>query len=85
MGAQGAVEIIFAKEIQNSANPDKTKTDRVADYTEKFANPYEAAARGYIDEVIDPAKTRMKIISGLSLLENKVDSNPRKKHGNIPL
>jgi propionyl-CoA carboxylase beta chain len=85
MGAQGAVEIIFAKEIKNSGDPEKTEELRIAEYKEKFANPYSAAARGYVDEIIDPAETRMKIIIGLELLKDKVDSNPRKKHGNIPL
>ncbi len=85
MGASGAVEIIFAKEIKDAANPDELKAQRIAEYTEKFANPYAAAARGYVDEVIDPADTRSRLIAGLALLRTKVDSNPRKKHGNIPL
>ncbi|MBU0690893.1 acyl-CoA carboxylase subunit beta [bacterium] len=85
MGAKGAVEIIFAKEIKNSNDPEKTEEARIVEYKEKFANPYSAAARGYVDEIIDPAETRMKIINGLELLRDKVDSNPRKKHGNIPL
>jgi propionyl-CoA carboxylase beta chain len=85
MGAPGAVEIIFAKEIKDSANPELQKSQRVTEYTDKFANPYSAAARGYVDEVIDPADTRARLISGLELLRTKVDSNPRKKHGNIPL
>ena len=85
MGAPGAVEIIFAKEIKDSSDPEQQKAQRIAEYTEKFANPYVAAARGYVDEVIDPAETRSRLISGLELLRTKVDSNPRKKHGNIPL
>jgi propionyl-CoA carboxylase beta chain len=85
MGAQGAVEIIFSKEIKNAKDPEAAKAKRVAEYEAKFANPYTAAERGYVDEVIDPAETRMKLIAGLELLQNKVDSNPRKKHGNIPL
>jgi propionyl-CoA carboxylase beta chain len=85
MGAKGAVEIIFAREIKASADPKKTEDEKVAEYTDKFANPYEAAARGYVDEVINPADTRSRLITGLQLLENKVDTNPRKKHGNIPL
>ncbi|MBI5059268.1 acyl-CoA carboxylase subunit beta [candidate division KSB1 bacterium] len=85
MGAAGAVEIIFAREIKAAADPGKTKDEKVAEYTEKFANPYSAAARGYVDEVIDPADTRSRLIAGLQLLEHKVDANPRKKHGNIPL
>ncbi|MBK8130495.1 MAG: acyl-CoA carboxylase subunit beta [bacterium] len=85
MGAQGAVEIIFAKEIASAADPDAAKKKFVDEYTTLFANPFEAASFGYIDEVIDPAETRSRIISALETLENKVDSNPPKKHGNIPL
>lgn len=85
MGASGAVEIIFAKEIKDAADPMRQKDERIAEYTEKFANPYAAAARGYVDEVIAPAETRARLIGGLELLRTKVDSNPRKKHGNIPL
>lgn len=85
MGAPGAVEIIFSKEIQSAPDPHAAKLKFVEEYTERFANPFEAASFGYIDEVIDPIETRARIIRGLELLENKVDSNPRKKHGNIPL
>jgi propionyl-CoA carboxylase beta chain len=85
MGPKGAVEIIFAKEINAAENPEQMKNQKIADYETKFANPYIAASRGYIDEIIDPADTRERLIDGLELLENKVDSNPRKKHGNIPL
>ncbi|MBK6767227.1 MAG: acyl-CoA carboxylase subunit beta [bacterium] len=85
MGAQGAVEIIFSKEIQAASDPDSAKKKFVDEYTDLFANPFEAASFGYIDEVIDPSETRARVISGLELLENKVDTNPRKKHGNIPL
>jgi acetyl-CoA carboxylase carboxyltransferase component len=85
MGPQGAVEIIYAREIAAAEDPEALKLKLTAEYTEKFANPYEAAARGYVDEVIDPADTRARLISGLELLRTKVLSNPRKKHGNIPL
>ncbi|HEY3294235.1 MAG TPA: acyl-CoA carboxylase subunit beta [bacterium] len=85
MGASGAVEIIYAKEITGAGDPDAVKAQLVADYTDRFATPYVAASRGYVDEVIDPAETRARLISGLELLRNKVDTNPRKKHGNIPL
>jgi acetyl-CoA carboxylase carboxyltransferase component len=85
MGAAGAVEIISARELSNAADPEALKAQLVADYARQFANPYIAASRGYVDEVIDPAQTRRRLISGLELLRNKVDSNPRKKHGNIPL
>jgi len=85
MGAKGAVEIIFRKEIA-SASDKQAETDRlVAEYEANFANPYEAASRGYIDAVIEPRHTRARLIAGLRLLETKRDRNPPKKHGNIPL
>jgi propionyl-CoA carboxylase beta chain len=85
MGAQGASEIIFKKEIDASDDKVKALAEKVAEFTEKFANPYLAAERGFIDDVIEPSKTRSKLIYYFQLLENKVDSNPKKKHGNIPL
>jgi len=85
MGPPGAVEIIFKKEIESAPDPAKALEEKVAEYREKFANPYIAAERGYIDEVIEPQETRPKLIGALEMLENKVDSNPKKKHGNIPL
>lgn len=85
MGAQGASEIIFKKEISSSDDPAKTHQEKVDDYTEKFANPYIAASRGFVDEVIFPRETRQKLIKAFEMLENKVDQLPRKKHGNIPL
>jgi len=85
MGPKGAVEIIFRKEIESAEDQEKATEQKVSEYREKFANPYVAAERGYIDEVIEPQRTRPKLIRALQLLENKVDSNPRKKHGNIPL
>ena len=85
MGAKGAAEIIFRKEIAKAENPEEKLQEKVDEYTETFANPYRAAARGFIDEVIDPADTRIKLIKGFSMLENKVDKLPKKKHGNIPL
>ncbi len=85
MGSHGAAEIIFKKEIDASGDPAKMLTDRVAEYKEKFANPYEAASRGYIDDVIEPTETRQKLIRALQILQTKEDSNPKKKHGNIPL
>ena len=85
MGADGAVSIIFRDEINTSSNPEATRKELIAEYQEKFANPYIAAARGYIDDVIDPRETRMKINAALDMLENKRDTNPPKKHGNIPL
>jgi len=85
MGAKGAAEIIFKKEISESANPEETLKSKESEYNELFANPYIAASRGYIDEVIKPEKTRQRLIRGLKALENKADKLPRKKHGNIPL
>jgi propionyl-CoA carboxylase beta chain len=85
MGAKGASEIIFKKEISESADPEAKLQEKVNEYTHKFANPYRAAHRGYIDEVIYPDQTRTKLIKAFSMLENKAASLPRKKHGNIPL
>lgn len=85
MGAKGAAEIIFRREIKNAADPEAQLQEKVADYTAKFANPYRAAERGFIDEVIHPADTRLKLLKGFKMLENKVAVMPRKKHGNIPL
>jgi propionyl-CoA carboxylase beta chain len=85
MGPKGAAEIIFKNEISNSNDPETTLKEKVDDYTERFANPYRAAARGFIDEVIKPEDTRIKLIRGLKMLEQKVATLPRKKHGNIPL
>lgn len=85
MGAKGAAEIIFNKDIRSARNPDVLLKEKEQEYLEKFANPYQAAARGYIDEVIRPEETRTKLLAGLRMLENKVQNLPRKKHGNIPL
>ena len=85
MGAKGAAEIIFKREIAEAANPEEKLQERVDEYTRKFANPYRAAFRGYIDEVIMPDQTRQKLIRAFQMLENKVATLPRKKHGNIPL
>ncbi len=85
MGSEGAVGVLFRKEIGDAGNPEEYRVNKVAEFTEKFANPYVAAERGYIDEVIEPSQTRPKLIRALSLLQNKRDTNPPKKHGNIPL
>ena len=85
MGAEGAVGVLYRKDLLESTRPEDTRANLVNEFTEKFANPYIAAERGFIDEVIEPAATRQKLIRALSLLKNKVDTNPRKKHGNIPL
>ena len=85
MGPDGAVNIVFRGEISKAEKPDEKKRELVEEYRNKFANPYVAAARGYIDDVIDPRDTRPKLIKALEMLKNKVDSLPSKKHGNIPL
>ncbi|HKZ38001.1 MAG TPA: acyl-CoA carboxylase subunit beta [Chryseolinea sp.] len=85
MGAKGAAEIIFKKEISEASNPGEKLNEKVEEYTHKFANPYRAAHRGYIDEVIYPDQTREKLIRAFQMLENKVATLPKKKHGNIPL
>lgn len=85
MGAEGAAAIIFKKEIAEAEDPKAKLDEKVAEYTQKFANPYRAAHRGYIDEVIYPDQTREKLIRAFAMLENKVVTRPKKKHGNIPL
>jgi propionyl-CoA carboxylase beta chain len=85
MGASGAAEIIFKREIAESEDPQQKLQEKVEEYTRKFANPYRAAHRGYIDEVIYPEQTREKLIRAYEMLQNKVDTLPKKKHGNIPL
>ena len=85
MGAKGAAEIIFKKEIAAADDPEAALDQRVEDYTAKFANPYRAAHRGFIDEVIHPRDTRSRLIQAFDMLKNKVDKIPNKKHGNIPL
>ncbi len=85
MGAKGAAEIIFKREISNAADPEAKWKEMEQIYSDKFANPYRAAERGFIDEVIEPAETRIKLIHAFKMLENKVVNLPRKKHGNIPL
>ena len=85
MGAKGAAEIIFKKEIGQSASPEATWAEKEAEYAEAFAHPYRAAARGYVDEVMEPSQTRQKLIRAFAMLENKVAHNPKRKHGNIPL
>lgn len=85
MGAKGASEIIFKNEIKAADDPEAKLDEKVQEYTEKFANPYIAAARGYVDEVILPHNTRAKLLAAFDMLENKVGHMPKKKHGNIPL
>jgi propionyl-CoA carboxylase beta chain len=85
MGAEGAVNILYKREIDKSADPAATRAEKIAEFREKFANPYVAAERGFIDEVIRPRTTRRRLIQALATLETKRDRNPPKKHGNIPL
>jgi len=85
MGAKGASEIIFRKEIQEAENSAEKLAEKEAEYAENFANPYRAAQRGFIDEVIYPKDTRRKLIKAFAMLENKAVALPKKKHGNIPL
>jgi propionyl-CoA carboxylase beta chain len=85
MGPEGAVNIIFKEEIEKAKDPKKTRARLIAEYRAKFANPYIAAQKGYIDDVIEPADTRRRLIKSLELLKTKRDKNPPRKHGNIPL
>jgi len=85
MGPDGAVNIIFRKEIAEAADPDARRAELIQMYRSKFANPYVAAARGFLDDVIEPHETRPRLIEALRMLQNKRDANPPKKHGNIPL
>jgi propionyl-CoA carboxylase beta chain len=85
MGPKGAVEILFKDQIAKAQDPAAEAAKRIAEYTERFANPYLAAARGFLDDVIDPRDTRPRLIDGLRMLRTKRDTNPKKKHGNIPL
>src|SRR5215207_8429137 len=85
MGPQGAVEIVYRRELQQAADPVARRAELVAEYSEKYANPYAAAERGYVDDVIDPAETRAKLIAGLNMLRTKREELPRRKHGNMPL
>jgi len=85
MGPDGAVSIVFRKEMEKATDPEQRKVDLVSEYREKFANPYVAAEHGYLDDVIEPSETRPRLINALEMLQNKRDSNPSKKHGNIPL
>ena len=85
MGPKGAVEVIFRREAQASGDPKQTLLEREKEYAEKFANPFAAAERGYIDDIIEPSRTRFRLIRALEMLANKKDSIPPRKHGNIPL
>lgn len=85
MGPQGAVEIVYRRELQDADDPDARRAELVEEYTERFANPYVAAERGFVDDVIDPAETRPKLIAGLEMLRTKREELPKRKHGNTPL
>ena len=85
MGADGAVNVVYREEIANAADPEARRKELIEEYRQKFANPYIPAGRGFIDDVIDPRQTRLKVIRALEMLQNKADRNPPKKHGNIPL
>ncbi len=85
MGPDGAVTIVFRKEMETAKNPEQRKGELIAEYRNKFANPYIAAESGYLDDIIEPSETRPRLINALEMLQNKRDTNPSKKHGNIPL
>ena len=85
MGPEGAVNILYKREIDAAVDKDEARAKRVAEFKDKFANPYVAAARGFVDEVIRPRQTRARLIAALATLDTKRDKNPPKKHGNIPL
>jgi acetyl-CoA carboxylase carboxyltransferase component len=85
MGPQGAVNIIFRKEIDTAADPEARRAELIEEYTERFANPYIAAERGYVDDVIDPRDTRRVLARSLSMLRTKREQLPQRKHGNLPL
>ena len=85
MGPQGAVEIVYRKELNSADDPIAKRAELVDEYTERFCNPYVAAERGFVDDVIDPADTRRKLVAGLELLRSKREELPPRKHGNVPL
>jgi propionyl-CoA carboxylase beta chain len=85
MGPDGAVNIVFRRELEDSENGDARRAELIADYKERFANPYAAAERGYVDDVIEPRRTRPVLIDALETALTKSEPRPRRKHGNIPL
>src|SRR5262245_1144178 len=85
MGPEGAVNILYKREMDAAADPAPLREEKTREYRDKFANPYAAAERGYVDEVIEPRDTRRRLIQALEVVHTKRDSNPAKKHGNIPL
>ncbi|MGH9559516.1 MAG: carboxyl transferase domain-containing protein, partial [Bryobacteraceae bacterium] len=85
MGPEGAVNIVYLRELATAADVDSTRRAKTEEFRERFANPFVAAEQGFVDDVIEPRQTRPRVIRALRMLETKVDSMPRKKHGNIPL
>jgi propionyl-CoA carboxylase beta chain len=85
MGPEGAVDIVYKRELDGSPKREELRREKIEEFRERFANPYVAAERGYVDAVIQPRETRQKLIQALAMLETKRDKNPLKKHGNIPL
>jgi acetyl-CoA carboxylase carboxyltransferase component len=85
MGPEGAVNIVFRKELEDAADPEARRAELIADYEERFANPYTAAERGYVDDVIEPRRTRPLLVDALETALSKREPRPRRKHGNIPL
>ena len=85
MGPDGAVNIVFRKELDGATDPEARRAELIADYKERFANPYSAAERGYVDDVIEPRRTRPYLIRALETLLSKREPAPKRKHGNIPL
>ncbi|HBN85826.1 MAG TPA: methylmalonyl-CoA carboxyltransferase, partial [Clostridiales bacterium] len=85
MGPDGAANIIFRKDIKDSSDPVQTRKDKIQEYTDKVTNPYVAASKGFVDDIIDPAQTRQYVAAALEMLSSKSEARPKKKHGNIPL
>jgi propionyl-CoA carboxylase beta chain len=85
MGPAGAVNIVYRRELAAATDKEAVRAQKTAEFRDRFANPFVAAERGYVDDVIEPHETRLRVIRALEMLENKVDTMPKKKHGNIPL
>jgi propionyl-CoA carboxylase beta chain len=85
MGPEGAVDIVYKRELDGSDNREEVRQEKIDEFRDRFASPYVAAERGFVDAIIQPHETRKKLIQALAMLENKRDKNPAKKHGNIPL
>jgi propionyl-CoA carboxylase beta chain len=85
MGPAGAVEVVFKNEVKNADDPKQMMLEKEQEYRDKFANPYAAAERGYIDDIIEPRKTRLRLVRAFEMLATKKESIPPRKHGNIPL